>query len=84
MSTVELGKTASSRDEADERDYFLEKDSIPARIDDRSNRKEKLWKLPAIVSFVLLLLQTGLMVIWASRTSGADSYEKGFDTDLSM
>lgn len=71
-------------DEADERDYFLDKDLIPARINDRSNRKEKLWKLFAIISFVLLVLQTGLMVIWASRKSETDSYEGGFDTDLGM
>lgn len=70
-------------DEVDEQDYFLEKVSIPARINDRSNRKETLWKHFAILSFVLLVLQTGLMVIWASRKSTTDSYEGGFDTDLS-
>ena len=70
-------------DEADEQVYFLEKDSIAARANDRSDRKERLWKLLALLSFVLFVFQTGLMAIWASSKSKTDTYEKGFDTDLS-
>lgn len=69
-------------DMAVEQDSFLETDPIPTRINHR-NYKEKLWKLLAIVSFNLFVLQAGLMVIWASRKSETDSYGKGFDTDLS-
>ena len=82
MSTQDPVRITSSMDMAAEQDYFLETDPIPARINNR-NDKEKLWKLFAIVSFNLFVLQAGLMVIWASRKSEIDSYGKGFDTDLS-
>lgn len=69
-------------EEGDERVYFLKKDSSTARINDRGDRNERLWKLFAILFFVLFVLQTGLMVIWASSKSETDTYEAGFDTDL--